>query len=384
MELYLLILLGVGVLIAARPLFALSANANLDRLVDTEIREFSVGAERRIYRDALVGIDPAGYLKPFEPGDMFAGIAYEEADNSSGVAGAMPCRVRVEGDFVLPLTSVALTDTGKAVFATADNTTALKGHPDAFIGRVISRHATNYAVVRLRTWGEKPTKADTGCVAFETAFREFFAATTADGAGNGPVYANGFKHESVLGLGVHQIAGETGGVQMDFDAVAEVASATISTTDALPVDRGITFEGELHLSDDGDDAALDFDFGLGTLLTANSIASVDHTDMAQLAAFHIDGNDTTLNAQSDDATTDVSATDTTLENSLTATKKFKIIVRPAGTVEFWVDGARVLSSTAFQVLSTAALCGFVNMEKTSNDTTAVAKVYNLRVAGGQA
>ena len=126
------------ILIAAillKPLFALSANAQVARLVDQDLREYQVGAAEHIYRDALVGIDPAGYLKAFVPGDMFAGLAYEEIDNSSGTAGAKKCRVYVLGDFVLPLTSVAITDVGKAAFATGDDAAALSGHFDAYVGR---------------------------------------------------------------------------------------------------------------------------------------------------------------------------------------------------------------------------------------------------------
>ena len=64
-------------------------------------------------------------------------------------------------------------------------------------------------------------------------------------------------------------------------------------------------------------------------------------------------------------------------------KDFKIIVRPDGTAEFYVDGVRVLSSTSFAVRSTAVLGGIVNLEKTSNDTTAKVRVDRIRVAGAK-
>jgi len=363
---------------------ALSANREVDRYVDQELRTLPVGASEHIYKGAFVGTDPAGYLKAFVPGDLFAGIAYEEADNSSGSAGDINGRVFTLGDFELTLTSVAVKDMGKAVYATADNTLALSGHPDAFVGRVVNRTATNTAVIRLKVFGDKPDEADTGSYEMVNDFTNLFVSTGADGGTDGPKYANGFKHASVLGLGVHQIAGEDSGAQLDFDAVAEAASATIHTGDAFPVDKGITFEARLYLSDIGDDAALDVDWGLGTALTANSIASIDHADMVNLACFHMDGSSANINAQSDDDTTDVSPVDTTIDNATDAFKDFKIIVRPTGAVELWIEGSRVLSGTTFAVASTAALCGFVNLEKTSNDTTAVMKVDRIRVAGGRA
>ena len=94
----------------------LAANAEIDRLVDQELREYEVGATRHVYKTGLFGVDPAGYLKPFEVGDEFVGLAYEEADNSSGAAGAINCQVWVKTDFVFTLTNVATKDIGKAVF----------------------------------------------------------------------------------------------------------------------------------------------------------------------------------------------------------------------------------------------------------------------------
>ncbi len=361
---------------------ALSANAQIDRLAEQDLRTWPVGAARHIYGGANVGVDPAGQLKPFEPGDEFVGVAYEEKDNSSGAAGALTCRVHTQGDFTPTLTGVTNGDVGKAVYATADDAQALSGHPDAFMGRVVGKFAANKAVVRLKSLGEKPTAADTGSIEIVTDFADFFPAT---GAASGTQYADGFKLESVLGLGVSLLVGEGGGASMAVDAVAEVASAAISTPDSLPVDKGITFDGRFHLTNIADAAAFDFDFGLGTLLTANSKADVDHADMVQLASIHMNGNVAAILAQSDDDTTDVAPVDTTIVNVTTAGafKDFKIIVRPAGTVEFWIDGARVLASTTFAVLATAALCAFLNIEKTSDDTTAVVKVDRLRAAGGR-
>ena len=53
---------------------ALSANVNINEYVDQQIREFPVAAAVTVYAGAYVGLNPAGYLKPFEPGDFFAGI----------------------------------------------------------------------------------------------------------------------------------------------------------------------------------------------------------------------------------------------------------------------------------------------------------------------
>jgi len=378
------IVIGLVLFLCGRLFTALTANREVGRYVDQELRSFSLGAGVHIYKGGYVGVDPAGYAKAFVPGDVCVGIAYEEIDNSGGAAGDKAVRVYVQGDFELTVTGATLKDVGKAVYATDDATSAFSGHPDAFIGRVVNRTATNTVVVRLKSPGEKLTASDTGSYEIVDDFVRGFEDTgTASATKYNP---SGLKHQSVLGLGVSQLTGEDGGVSLSFDAVAEIASATISTKDVFPVDKGITFEGRLHLTDIGDDGALDVDFGLGTLLTANSIADIDHVDMEQLACLHMDGNSANVLAQSDDNTTDVAPVDTGVDNVIDAGsyKEFKVIVRPTGPVEFWINGVRQLSTTTFAVLATAALCAFVNIEKTSNDLTAVLKADRLRVAGGRA
>ncbi len=362
---------------------ALTANANVTRLVDQELREFPVGAAVTIYRGGFVGIDPAGYAKDFEPGDLFAGIAYEYVDNSSGAAAADKVRVYTQGDFEFTLTSAALTDVGKPVYATDDSTLALTGHPDAYVGKVVHYEAANTVIFRMRQWGEAPPNGN-GSITLGLTGHETFTET---GATAGTFTLNGFDGKSALGLGILMADAENAGITFQFDATAEVALASIRTTDdRLPIDKGVTMDVELVVSDKGDDAALDIDWGFGTALTTNSEADIDHADMVQLACFHMNGNSDNILCQSDDNTTDVAATDSTIDNDSTTdvAKKFKIIVRPAGTVEFWIAGARVLSSTSFGVLSTANLAAFINMEKTSNDTTAVLTFRNLVVKGGTA
>ena len=99
----------------------------------------------------------------------------------------------------------------------------------------------------------------------------------------------------------------------------------------------------------------------------------------------MDGASDNILAESDDNTTDVVAVDTTIDNDETADafKESKVIVRPDGTCEFYIDQARVLASTVFKVRTTAVLGGIVNLEKTSNDTTAKLRLDRLRVAGAR-
>jgi len=362
---------------------ALTANRNVDRLVDQDIRSFPVGAAVHIYGNGYVGVDPAGYTKAFVPGDLLAGIAYEEIDNSSGAAAAKNVRVFTQGDFVLALSGAALTDIGKPVFATDDATLSLSGHPDAFVGTIVQYYAAGYVVVRLKQPGEKPPNG-LGSTELVIKGTESIDPTGADGATHGNIYIGGFEGKSILGLGIYGEDAENGGVSMEVDAVAEIALGSIRLiNDILPVDKGATLDVDLVLSDKGDDAALDVSIGFGTALTANSEANIDHADMVQLAAFHLNGASDNILCQSDDGTTDVAETDSLIDNdsATDVPKHLKIIVRPTGVVEYWIAGARVLATTAFAVLSTALIAAHINLEKTANDTTAKLTFWNLRVAG---
>lgn len=377
--------LAVLVAICLGPVWALSANATTpNRHTDQDRRTFPVGAAVHIYNNGAVGLDPAGYLKAFVPGDLFVGIAAEESDNSAGTAGAKSCQVFTTGDYELPITSVALTDRGKPVFATADDAFALVGHPDAYVGRLLRYVSSGKAIVRMKTPGERAPNGF-GSVEHVIGGHEVFEPTGA--ASTTKYHPSGLLAKSILGLGVLQSDTVNGGVRFDFDAVAEVALASLrGLYGTFEVAKGITFDAYLCVADKGDAAALDIDFGLGTPLTTNSEADIDHADMANLAAFHLDGASDNILAQSDDTSTDVAAVDTTIDNDSTTDlpKRFRIIVRPTGVCEFWIDGARVLSSTVFAVAAAARLAPFVNMEKTSDDTTAVIVLNRLRVAGAAA
>jgi hypothetical protein len=383
MQLFVLIAIIAAFAWMLRPR-VLSANAEV--VVDTTdstLRSWLVAAGEKIYKGALVGLNPAGYLKAFVPGDLFVGIAYEAFDNSaSSSVSTSRCRVQVGGDVEYTLTSAAIKDAGKPLFATADDAVALTGHPDAYVGLILYYVKANTVLFRLKAAGEVAPNG-VGSIVQKVVGNEVWTTTGAT-AGTANI-GGGFEVKSILGPGIAPVGGEDAAINLVFDATAEIALASLRAPIAnLPVDKGITLDVDFVASDSGDNGAIDIDIGLGTALTTNSEADIDHADMVQLAAFHMDGASDNILAQSDNNTTDVAPVDTTIDNdsATDVPKHLKIIVRPSGVVEFWIAGARVLATTAFAVLSTAVLAPFVNMEKTSNDTTATVTVRNLRVAGG--
>ena len=66
---------------------ALTASRQVDRFVDQELRTFRVKGTTKIYRGAIVGLTSAGFARGLVAGDVFAGISYEEVDNTRLPAG---------------------------------------------------------------------------------------------------------------------------------------------------------------------------------------------------------------------------------------------------------------------------------------------------------
>ena len=365
----------------------LSANAQVGVFPDQELREYPVAAAVHIYRDGIMGIDPAGMLKPFVPGDELVGLAYEEIDNSGGAAAAKKCRVRVGCDFPFALSGAANLDAGRAVYATADDAIALIGHPDAFLGRIVHKDAdaANSVIVRMKYGAKQWTPGDTGALQF--LFNGGPVNPTGQaGAAADFVQPGGMIGSSVVGLGVTQALLAGGGADLTFDATSEVADASLRTPAVLLASKGVTFHGILHATVLAADASADFHWGLETLTdTAASRATLTAINaLADNALFSMAGNAADILAQSDNGTTDVAPIDTTVDNVTTAVtgeKEFHVIVRPSGAVEFWIDRVRVLSSTTFAVATTALLGGIVNMVKTVGTVVPAMRIRKLRVCG---
>src|SRR5918992_991677 len=100
---------------------ALTANRDVDRYVDQELRTLPVKGSTHIYKGAFVGLS-SGYARGLVAGDGFMGIAYEDVDNTAGADGALSVRVFTLGDFEHALTSASRANNRAAVYASDDAT----------------------------------------------------------------------------------------------------------------------------------------------------------------------------------------------------------------------------------------------------------------------
>ena len=118
-----------------------------------DLNEFPVIASDIIYEGAAVGDNGSGYARPLVAGDPFRGFAIENVNNSTGAAGDKRVKVKKWGEIVLSITSLAITDVGKAVYASDDDTFTLTAGSNSHIGFVSRCQATGSGVVAFQVRG---------------------------------------------------------------------------------------------------------------------------------------------------------------------------------------------------------------------------------------
>ena len=120
---------------------------------DGELLNLPMAAEK-IFQGSLVKINAAGYAakSSAEAGATFAGIAYEQKDNSAGAAGAKSIRVQNSGAFELPIASAAATNVGEKVYAAADDIVTLTEGADKkpIVGVIVKVISATKVLVKLQ------------------------------------------------------------------------------------------------------------------------------------------------------------------------------------------------------------------------------------------
>ena len=130
---------------------ALTSNREVDHYVDQELRSLPVAASKHVYKGALLGVSSTGFARPLTAGDPFAGIAFEEQDNSSGADGDLSVRIYTLGDFGHALSGVTAADIGRPAFASADDALTFTGAGNSYVGIVRDVPASNQVLLRIDT-----------------------------------------------------------------------------------------------------------------------------------------------------------------------------------------------------------------------------------------
>lgn len=106
---------------------------------DGDLVSIPVAASKKILGGTLVFLDAAGRATDVkvDANTVFAGIASEEADNSSGSAGDINVEVETCGTYELPSGSLALADVGATIYATDNYTTTKTSSTNPTIGKLV-------------------------------------------------------------------------------------------------------------------------------------------------------------------------------------------------------------------------------------------------------
>lgn len=179
----------------------------------------------------------------------------------------------------------------------------------------------------------------------------------------------------VLTSGTPDIKKIGSSTRMSFSATAEAQKVDLLSTQGFALGSDWIAEFAFTIVDDGDAAALDFNIGV-----ANGTHASDADAITESVFIHTDGNVVNLLAESDDGTTEVAATDTTIDYTLGEQVHVVIDGRDPSDVQIYINGALVLSGTTFDIsAATGPLKLLAHLEKSSDNTTAEIYVDVMRV-----
>ena len=111
------------------------------------INSMPVIAADIVYEGSAVGEGAGGNARPLVAGDPFRGFAESKADNAAGAAGDVRVRVRTKGLVELAISALAITDVGKDVYASDDDTFTLTQGANTRIGNVHRWVSTGKGVI---------------------------------------------------------------------------------------------------------------------------------------------------------------------------------------------------------------------------------------------
>ena len=163
-----------------------------------------------------------------------------------------------------------------------------------------------------------------------------------------------------------------GSLVFEMSATNEAQKVDALSVDGFAKGANAIIEGVFRVNSDGAGTNTDVSMGI-----ANGTHASDFDSVAESVLIHLNGNSTTIYAESDDGTVEVAATDTTIvyvEGSAVANRvEFWMDMRNPADVQIYLNGVLALGSTVFNVdASTGPWFLVCHVEKASS-----ADVYKL-------
>lgn len=170
-----------------------------------------------------------------------------------------------------------------------------------------------------------------------------------------------------------------GGTALILGTTAEAQKVDLLSERSFALGSNWVVEGEVNIITNSDNAAGDFNIGV-----ANATHASDADSITESVFLHTDGNSLNINAESDDGTTEVAATDTTVDFVAGTPFSFVMDGRNPADVQIYIDGVLVLPNSVFNVsAATGPLKLLAHLEKSSDDSPGTYVINRLRVRTSQ-
>lgn len=185
----------------------------------------------------------------------------------------------------------------------------------------------------------------------------------------GTAAAGGFGYPVMLG----------GAAIFELTATNEAQKIDLLSVEGFAKGANAIVDLEFRVISDGSGSAVDFSLGV-----ANGTHATDADSITESIFVHLDANNTNINLESDDGTTEVAATDSTYDytegSSLTSRVYVTMDMRNPADVQIYVNGVLALGATVFNVdAATGPFYLLAHLEKTSSTDT-----YKVAVDRAQA
>lgn len=161
-----------------------------------------------------------------------------------------------------------------------------------------------------------------------------------------------------------------GGAQIfELTATNEAQKVDALSVDGFAKGANAIIEGAFRVLSDGSGSAVDVSMGV-----ANGTHVSDADQITESLFVHLDANNTNINLESDDGTTEVAATDSTLDytegSDVAKRVEFWMDMRNPADVQIYINGVLALGSTVFNVdAATGPFYLLVHVEKSSSTDT---------------
>ncbi len=183
----------------------------------------------------------------------------------------------------------------------------------------------------------------------------------------------------VLSAGTPFAINRGGALDMGFSLTAEAQKLDWLSKHSIPVTENMIVEAIFTLTTVSDADSADFNIGLANATHASNAETITESVLFQHNVGGT-GAELSLNAHSEDGTTTVALTDTTVDVVVGTPVEVWIDARDLTDIQLYVDGVNVLPASVFKLGdATGPMKLLAHLEKSSDDTPGACQVSHLAV-----